>query len=104
MACLLYPKIFYSKMLPLLDRKAITVIFANIEDILLSNIVREQVCNRWIATDFLSYYMQTFMSSLEERQKECRLYIDRIGDIIQDYMSNMGVYMVSLDSYYGVHS
>ncbi|KAJ4490290.1 hypothetical protein J3R30DRAFT_3278216 [Lentinula aciculospora] len=66
-------EVFYSKLLPLLDRKAITVIFANIEDILLTNI--------------------TFMSSLEERQKECRLYIDRIGDIIQSYMSSMGVYM-----------
>ncbi|KAJ3879158.1 hypothetical protein F5051DRAFT_403673 [Lentinula edodes] len=64
---------FYSKLLPLLDRKAITVIFANIEDILLTNI--------------------TFMSSLEERQKDCRLYIDRIGDIIENYMSSMGVYM-----------
>ncbi|KIK68649.1 hypothetical protein GYMLUDRAFT_36129 [Collybiopsis luxurians FD-317 M1] len=64
---------FYSKLLPLLDRKAITVIFANIEDILLTNI--------------------TFMSSLEERQKDCRLYIDRIGDVILNYMSGMGVYM-----------
>ncbi|KAJ3827567.1 hypothetical protein F5880DRAFT_1609212 [Lentinula raphanica] len=66
-------EVFYSKLLPLLDRKAIVVIFANIEDILLTNI--------------------TFMSSLEERQKECRLYIDRIGDVLQNYMSSMGVYM-----------
>ncbi|KAJ7041981.1 hypothetical protein C8F04DRAFT_1077868 [Mycena alexandri] len=64
---------FYSSMMPLLDRKAITVIFANIEDILLTN--------------------TTFMSSLEERQKDCRLYIDRIGDILQNHMSNMAVYM-----------
>lgn len=34
------------------------------------------------------------MSSLEERQKECRLYVDRIGDILQNHMSNMAVYMV----------
>ncbi|KAF7359085.1 Actin cytoskeleton-regulatory complex protein [Mycena sanguinolenta] len=64
---------FYSSMMPLLDRKAITVIFANIEDILLTN--------------------TTFMSSLEQRQKECRLYVDRIGDILQNQMSNMAVYM-----------
>ncbi|KAF8216277.1 hypothetical protein K438DRAFT_1953239 [Mycena galopus ATCC 62051] len=64
---------FYSSMMPLLDRKAITVVFANIEDILLTN--------------------TTFMSSLEERQKECRLYVDRIGDILQNHMSNMAVYM-----------
>ncbi|KAJ7621612.1 hypothetical protein DFH06DRAFT_1233083 [Mycena polygramma] len=66
-------EIFYSSMMPLLDRKAITVVFANIEDILLIN--------------------TTFMSSLEERQKECRLYVDRIGDILQNHMSNMAVYM-----------
>ena len=33
------------------------------------------------------------MSALEERQKDCRLYIDRIGDIVQSHMSNMAVYM-----------
>jgi len=36
------------------------------------------------------------MSLLEERQKECRLYVDNIGDILQNHMSNMGVYMVNL--------
>lgn len=35
-----------------------------------------------------------FLSSLEERQKECRLYVDDIGDIIQTHMSKMGIYMV----------
>ncbi|KAF7298359.1 Actin cytoskeleton-regulatory complex protein [Mycena kentingensis (nom. inval.)] len=64
---------FYSSMMPLLERKAITVVFANIEDILLTN--------------------TTFMSSLEQRQKECRLYVDRIGDILQSHMSSMAVYM-----------
>lgn len=34
------------------------------------------------------------MSSLEERQKECRLYVDRIGDILLSHIPNMGVYMV----------
>jgi hypothetical protein len=36
-------QVFYSTMLPLLDRKAITVVFANVEDILLTNTVRSQV-------------------------------------------------------------
>ena len=34
------------------------------------------------------------MSSLEERQKECRLYIDRIGDILRTNISHMGIYTV----------
>jgi hypothetical protein len=37
---------------------------------------------------------KTFLSSLEERQKECRLYIDQIGDILRNNMSNMVLYMV----------
>ena len=38
--------------------------------------------------------LQTFLSSLEERQKECRLYIDKIGDILNTNMANLSVYMV----------
>lgn len=34
------------------------------------------------------------MSSLEERQKECRLFIDRIGDILHGHMSHMALYLV----------
>ena len=37
---------------------------------------------------------QTFLSSLEERQKECRLYVDKIGDILKNNMANLSVYMV----------
>ena len=33
-------QIFYSKTMPLLDEKAVKVLFANIEDILLTNTVR----------------------------------------------------------------
>ncbi|KAJ3522358.1 hypothetical protein NMY22_g11925 [Coprinellus aureogranulatus] len=66
-------EVFYSSMLEVLSQKEITVVFANIEDILLTN--------------------TAFLSSLEERQKECRLYIDKIGDIILDHMPNMGVYL-----------
>ncbi|KAI1790449.1 Dbl homology domain-containing protein [Ganoderma leucocontextum] len=64
---------FYANVFSILDQKARTVVFANVEDILLMN--------------------TTFLSSLEERQKECRLYVDRIGDILLTYMGNIGVYM-----------
>jgi hypothetical protein len=67
---------FYAPLLDILDDKALTVIFANIEDLLLT------------ATSFLS--------ELEERQKACRLYIDVIGDILEEHMGRMRVYMVSL--------
>ncbi|KAF6758250.1 Dbl homology domain-containing protein [Ephemerocybe angulata] len=66
-------EVFYSYLLDVLSQKEITVVFANIEDILLTN--------------------TAFLSSLEERQKDCRLYIDRIGDIILNHLPNMGVYM-----------
>ena len=59
-------------MLRLLESKAIMVIFANIEDILLTN--------------------TTFLSSLEERQRSCRLYIDNIGDILDRHLTNMTSY------------
>lgn len=36
--------------------------------------------------------LQTFLSSLEERQKECRLFVDNFGDLLQSNMENMGVY------------
>ncbi|KAH8977407.1 hypothetical protein EDB86DRAFT_3237574 [Lactarius hatsudake] len=65
-------EIFYSSMLRLLERKAIMVIFANVEDILLTN--------------------TTFLSSLEERQRSCRLYIDNIGDILDKHLTNMTTY------------
>ncbi|KAG8749194.1 hypothetical protein FRC11_011540, partial [Ceratobasidium sp. 423] len=64
---------FYASMVPMLDEKSATVIFANVEDILLCN--------------------TTFLSSLEERQKDCRLYIDQIGDILDAHMNGMAVYM-----------
>ena len=69
---------FYASLLDILDDKALTVIFANIEDLLLT------------ATSFLS--------ELEERQKACRLYIDVIGDILEEHMRKMRVYMVSQPS------
>jgi len=66
-------ELFYANLLELLDEKAVKVIFANVEDILLMN--------------------TTFLSSLEERQKECRLYIDKIGDILKQNMPDTGVYV-----------
>jgi actin cytoskeleton-regulatory complex protein PAN1 len=59
-------------MLRLLEPKTIAVIFANVEDILLTN--------------------TTFLSSLEERQRSCRLYIDTIGDILDKHLTNMSIY------------
>ena len=69
-------QIFYSSMLRLLGPKTISIIFANVEDILLTN--------------------TTFLSSLEERQRSCRLYIDTIGDILDKDMVNMINYKVRL--------
>ncbi|CCM04566.1 uncharacterized protein FIBRA_06747 [Fibroporia radiculosa] len=66
-------ELFYAKLMDLLDEKAVKVIFANVEDILLVN--------------------TTFLSSLEERQKECRLYVDKIGDILKKNMFELGVYV-----------
>ena len=67
-------------MLGLLERKAIMVIFANVEDILLTN--------------------TTFMSSLEERQRSCRLYIENIGDILDKHLTNMTCYRVTSFCYF----
>lgn len=64
--------VFYASMLNILDEKALTVIFANIEDILLFN--------------------TGFLSSLEDRQKACRLYVDQVGDILDSFAPNMSVY------------
>jgi hypothetical protein len=63
-------------MLRLLEPKTIATIFSNIEDILLTN--------------------TAFLSSLEERQRSCRLYIDTIGDILDRDMINMIAYKVRL--------
>ncbi|PFH53549.1 hypothetical protein AMATHDRAFT_73354 [Amanita thiersii Skay4041] len=66
-------EVFYGSMMPILSTKETTVVFANIEDILLTN--------------------TAFLSSLEDRQKECRLYIDKIGDTLKTHLPNMGMYM-----------
>ncbi|KAG2348212.1 hypothetical protein BDR05DRAFT_903524 [Suillus weaverae] len=65
--------LFYSRLMGSLGEKATTVIFANIEDVLLTN--------------------TTFLSVLEERQKDCRLYIDHIGDVLETHIPNMHLYL-----------
>ncbi|KAI9449187.1 hypothetical protein F5148DRAFT_1248554 [Russula earlei] len=65
-------EIFLSSMMKILEPEVIATIFSNIEDILLTN--------------------TTFLSSLEERQRTCRLYIDTIGDILDRDMVDMICY------------
>lgn len=67
--------------------------FANIEDILLTNTVSLPSLH---SVHVLTAKLQAFLSSLEKHQKECRLYIDKIGDILLSHLPNMGVYMVGL--------
>ncbi|TXT04229.1 hypothetical protein VHUM_04227 [Vanrija humicola] len=64
--------VYYFRLMNILDEKSLTVIFANIEDILMFN--------------------SGFLSSLDDRQKESRLYIDTIGDILADNLINLDVY------------
>jgi len=66
----------------LLPPDTLTAIFANVEDILLVN--------------------TGFLSALEERQRECRLYVDRIGDVLVGYLPGMEVYLVRLSSTYEI--
>jgi len=40
--------------------------------------------------------VQTFLSMLEDRQKQSRLYIVSVGDIVEQQLSLMGVYMVRI--------
>jgi actin cytoskeleton-regulatory complex protein PAN1 len=39
-------------------------------------------------------FIETFLSSLEERQRDSRLYIDTIGDILQAHAPNFYIYSV----------
>lgn len=77
-----------------LDEKATAMIFLNIEDILLTNTVRV-IAFLGLIRD-LSYFLKSFLSTLEERQRDCRLYVDRIGDLLEKHMPNMAVYLVCL--------
>ncbi|KAG6326305.1 hypothetical protein ID866_12784, partial [Astraeus odoratus] len=66
-------EVFYSPLIRTLGEASTSVIFCNIEDILLTN--------------------TAFLSALEERQRDCRLYIDHIGDLLQAHIPNMRVYL-----------
>lgn len=65
--------VFYARVMTLLPDKALHVIFANVEDILMLNTF--------------------FLSALEDRQKESRLYVDTIGDVLAEHCQNLEVYM-----------
>ncbi|KAI6037316.1 Dbl homology domain-containing protein, partial [Pisolithus microcarpus] len=66
-------EVFYSCLVDMLEEESTSVIFSNIEDILLTN--------------------TAFLSTLEERQRECRLYIDHVGDLLETHMPHMRVYL-----------
>lgn len=57
----------------LLDEKARTVIFGNIEDVLLTAV--------------------SFLSDLEERQRTSRLYVDHVGDVVAEHLPRMRAYV-----------
>lgn len=57
----------------LLDEKARLVVFANVEDVMITAV--------------------SFLSDLEERQRSSRLYIDEIGDVLAEHLPRMKVYM-----------
>ncbi|BGO93264.1 hypothetical protein NBRC10512_000083 [Rhodotorula toruloides] len=63
-------EVFLNALQPVLPEKAQQIIFANIEDIVLFNTV--------------------FLSELEERQRESRLYINTIGDVVKEHMKGLG--------------
>lgn len=63
---------FFARLQPLLDDAASQVIFANIENILMWSV--------------------TFLSDLEDRQRQCRLYIDRVGDIVYKHAPGLSIY------------
>ncbi|GAA5869921.1 hypothetical protein JCM8547_008105 [Rhodosporidiobolus lusitaniae] len=63
-------EVFLNALQPVLSEKPRQVIFANVEDILLFNTV--------------------FLSELEERQRQSRLYINTIGDVLKDHMKGLG--------------
>ncbi|KAI6140316.1 Dbl homology domain-containing protein [Pisolithus tinctorius] len=66
-------ELFYSRLVDILGEDSTSVIFSNIEDILLTN--------------------TAFLSTLEERQRECRLYVDHVGDLLETNMPHMRVYL-----------
>jgi hypothetical protein len=65
----------------MLDDSTLSSIFANIEDILLFNTVSGTDVYRLRLPLTSRNTSQALLSSLEDRQRACRLYVDQIGDI-----------------------
>lgn len=65
--------VWYARLIDTLDEQSLGVIFANIEDIMMFN--------------------SRLLSLLEERQKQCRLYIDSIADILVENLKDLDVYI-----------
>lgn len=66
-------EVFFNSMQSMLSEKASTVIFANIESVLFTAV--------------------TYLSDLEARQKEDRLFVTTIGDVLERHMPAMSVYL-----------
>lgn len=66
-------EVFFNSMQSMLSEKASTVIFANIESVLFAAV--------------------TYLSDLEARQKEDRLFVTSIGDVLERHMPAMSVYL-----------
>lgn len=88
-------QIFYAPLLKMLTEKELDGVFANIEEILLCNTVRNCIASL-IRLSWCSFPLQTFLSSLEDRQKESRLYIDTVADLIVSHAPNFEIYAVCL--------
>ncbi|KAI6037322.1 Dbl homology domain-containing protein [Pisolithus microcarpus] len=69
-------ELFYSRLVDMLAAESTSVIFSNIEDIVLTNTIP-----------------QAFLSTLGERQRECRLYVDDVRDLLETRMPHMRVYL-----------
>lgn len=66
-------EVFFNSMQSMLSEKASTVIFANIESVLFTAV--------------------SYLSDLEARQKQDRLFVTAIGDVLERHMSAMSVYL-----------
>ncbi len=66
-------EVFFNSMQSMLSAKASTVIFANIESVLVTAV--------------------SYLSDLEARQKEDRLFVGAIGDVLERHMPAMSVYL-----------
>ncbi|TIA91127.1 hypothetical protein E3P99_01232 [Wallemia hederae] len=66
-------EVFLANMIPEVDAGLVEIIFSNIEDLLLLN--------------------ATFVSDLESRQRNDRMYISQIGDLLDKHLGSLDIYM-----------